>query len=276
MKRGTIDAGDAVAKGEQGTEYPCLTALHDALVRADVAAAGAIGRRCARSAVPAEALEATFVDAERIVAARLRLAGAGARLGDLEALQVAIAAAPSPSPIAEAAPEGDGGASIMLAALPGDLTEGGRGLWRWLLLRRGYAAVDLGVKAPAIVAARAVDATAVGVYVSNRRTRTALQTLVAQLLLRGVQVPVLVGGPGVDAEFAAWVAIPAGGEPYWGGVYFCEDGDELLDVLRQIVLFTPPPPAHVHGEHGAAADADTCASCDGCPLVGTCDAASEL
>ena len=125
MKRGTIDAGDAVAKGEQGTEYPCLTALHDALVRADVAAAGAIGRRCARSAVPAEALEATFVDAERIVAARLRLAGAGARLGDLEALQVAIAAAPSPPPIAEAAPEGDGGASIMLAALPGDLTEGG-------------------------------------------------------------------------------------------------------------------------------------------------------
>jgi methylmalonyl-CoA mutase cobalamin-binding subunit len=142
----------------------------------------------------------------------------------------------------------------------------------------GHEVHAMGVKAPAIAAnhalAQAPDA--VVVYVARITARRAVQTMVAHLQHRGAEIPVLLHGPGVDGEFARWVAVPQGGTPYWGGVYYCEDEAEALQVLKQIVLFTPPPQAHSH-DHGKASDAcdlpddGAGGACSGCPISGDCD-----
>jgi methylmalonyl-CoA mutase cobalamin-binding subunit len=169
-------------------------------------------------------------------------------------------------------------ARIVLATLPGDTHDVGRRLWDLLLRRRGTATHDLGVRAPALVATRAaaLDADAIALHVYSERVQPAVQTLVANLAHRGLKTPVLIGGPGVDEAFAQWVAIPQGGSPYWGGVYYCQDGLEMLQVLKQIVLFTPPPPAHTHDAPLADACGPTgCVSCDGCALAGACELEEE-
>jgi cobalamin-dependent methionine synthase I len=172
--------------------------------------------------------------------------------------------------------------TVLLATLPGDRHDVGRHLWRGLLERRGFEVRDLAMRAPALIAGHAAAAAAAGatvavaVYTFDSVVRPALQSLVAHLLRRGqpdtsFAAPLLIGGPGVDEAFARWVAIPEGGAPYWGGVYYCEDGAEMLQVLRQIVLFKPSPPVHAHGE--ADPPAEACDSCGGCALAAGCDVA---
>jgi cobalamin-dependent methionine synthase I len=159
---------------------------------------------------------------------------------------------------------------VMMATLPGDRAAAGE-FWRVSLTDAGHSVESLGVRAAPIVASRVAGLApkALVLHVHSRQVRTAIQALIAQLQRRGTQVPVLLGGAGVDAEFAQWVAIPQGGTPYWGGIYYCEDAHEMLEVLRQIVLFTPPPPAHAHDAPGV--EPQGCSICGDCPLADSCD-----
>jgi cobalamin-dependent methionine synthase I len=159
---------------------------------------------------------------------------------------------------------------IVMATLPGDREAAGEP-WHAALLEGGHRVERIGVRAAPIIASRAADLAphALVLHVASPLVRMAVQSLVAVLLRRGLRIPLLLGGPGVDAAFAQWVAIPQGGTPYWGGVYYCEDAHEMLEVLRQIILFEPPPPAHVHEAPGTASD--DCTTCGGCPLAGSCD-----
>jgi cobalamin-dependent methionine synthase I len=252
-------------------QTPCVEALLAAIV------AGAVDR--ARTA--AEHCVAAGTDAALLEPALIAALQSADDLTTADALRSALTAL---QPLWRTADlEGAAGeppATVLLATLPGDRHDVGRHLWRMLLQRRGFTVRDLAVRAPALVAGHAVaaasEATAiVGVYVFDVAARPALQSLVAHLLRRSqsdasFKAPLLVGGPGVDEAFAQWVAIPEGGTPYWGGVYYCEDGTEMLEVLRQIVLFEPPPVAHEHASSGDLPQ-DGCATCGGCPLVTECD-----
>ena len=162
--------------------------------------------------------------------------------------------------------------TIALASLPGDAHDVGRHLWRALLDVNGYTTHDLGLRAPALVAQKAASLApdALAIYVVDRRGRTAVQSLLAQLLRRNARLPVLLSGPGVDQDFARWVSVPQGGDHYWAGVYYCDDVPEAIQVLKQILLFEPPPPAHSH-DHGAADGPDACDTCGDCPLQSDCD-----
>jgi hypothetical protein len=164
----------------------------------------------------------------------------------------------------------EAGGVIMMATLPGDRVDAGEP-WRAALAQASHRLHLLGVRAAPIVAAHAADLRpdALVVYVHTRQTRMAVQALVGQLLRRDLRIPLLLGGAGVDAAFAQWVAIPQDGIPYWGGVYYCEDEREVLEVLRQIIFFEPPPPAHVHEAPGT--EVGECSTCAGCPLAPSCD-----
>ncbi len=148
--------------------------------------------------------------------------------------------------------------------------------WADALRDAGHQVHDLGVLAPAVGANKAIamEADALMLVVDRRSVRRGVQTLVAHLQHLGASLPVLLAGPGVDADFARWVAVPQGGVPYWGGVYYCADRGEAVEVLRQIVLFEPPPMAHSHDD--ATASDDGCESCSACPISTACELEEKL
>lgn len=164
--------------------------------------------------------------------------------------------------------------NVTVVGLPGDGHSVGRQLWQALLSIAGYAVEDIGVRAPVIaarqLAERKPDAVALNVF--DTRGRAAVQLLVGNLLRRGLSLPLLLGGPGVDEGFAQRVAIAEYEGPYWGGVYYCSGGEEMLQVLQQVVLFEPPAQAHSHHHLPAEpAPGDDCESCGACPLADACD-----
>ena len=163
--------------------------------------------------------------------------------------------------------------SIALVTMAGDRHDVGRYLWHAVLRRHGLTVHDLGRRPPAIAVARgsALNVDAFGLYLDSRLARSHVQTFVSLLQRRRLRTPVLLGGPAVDEAFARWVATPGGGEPYWGGVYYCEDALEAVEVLRQIILFTPPPAAHTHEIDLASTMPTGCATCGGCSLAESCD-----
>ncbi|MCU0521544.1 MAG: hypothetical protein MUF84_12720 [Anaerolineae bacterium] len=172
---------------------------------------------------------------------------------------------PTDAALANAEPKG----SVVLASLPGD-RDTGTWLWRLILASQGHGVHPLGVKAPPLIVSHVAQLSpdALALHVAASRSRPAVQAVVAGLARRGLRVPLIVGGPGVDPEFAQWVAVPQSGQPYWGGVYFCDDAQQMLSVLRQVILFDPPPVAHTHER---AAPLSDCAGCGGCPISTSCE-----
>lgn len=257
-------------------ERPCLQRVLETVVGGTNAEVRVAVQPCLRAGVTVQDWEQVVLAAET---ALYEAARSPAEAGDGE---VALAMANRFRIVLETVPwerdlPGEGGllsGHTILATLPGDTHDAGRQLWRGLLVYRGMSVEDLGMRAPALVAAHAAKQTpdALGVSVFSTKARAAVQSLVAALLRRGLRIPLLLGGPGVDEAFARWVAVPGGGAPYWGGVYYCEDGREMLEVLRQIVLFEPPPVAHDHSHGEPQVPAEGCESCGDCPLVGACDA----
>lgn len=230
-------------------------------------------RQCFAAGLSVAALQRALIAAESEMVGGGTATGAdAARRGVADRLGTAldeIAAHCPESSQNEAAPLG----VVAIATLPGDGHHVGPQLWQMLLTTEGYAVHKLGRKAPVIlardVAALRPDALALNLF--DTRSRTGLQSLVAGLLRQGLQVPLLLGGPGVDEAFAQRLAIAAPTGPYWGGVYYCADGDEMLQVLKQIVLFEPPAPVHSHSHGTAATLENTCESCGGCALAESCD-----
>jgi len=263
---------------------PAVERLMSALIGGTTSAVDA-ARHCLAAGLSAETVTPALLEAERTMAASLverRASAASVVMADrlraaLDALAPLWAAVPTVEELAGTpggAPVGTPVGTIALASLPGDAHDVGRHLWRALLASRGYDVRDLGLRAPAIVVRHVatLKPDALGVYVFDVRGQAAVQSLVAHLLRRGLQVPVLISGPGVDEAFARWVSVPEGGAHYWAGVYYCEDVPEALQVLRQIVLYEPQQQAHTHDHGHEQPDLiDGCNDCGGCPLAESCD-----
>ena len=250
---------------------PVVEYLTSALI-GDTTSSVDAARRCLAAGLSAEMVIPALLEAERMMAASVadgRASAASSAIADC--LRAALDAL---APLWAEAQAGTPGGTLAVASMPGDAHDVGRHLWRALLTSRGYDVRDLGLRAPAIVARHVatLKPDAVGIYVFDARGQAAVQSLVAHLLRRGLRVPVLISGPGVDEAFARWVSVPEGGAHYWAGVYYCEDVPEALQVLQQIVLYEPPPQTHTHDHGEAQLDAvDGCSSCGGCALVESCD-----
>jgi cobalamin-dependent methionine synthase I len=251
------------------------------LEMAIVAGSGDVGsavRACAAASLPLEALRAALLRAERVMGER----GAGLRpdqsvRGIADRLSAALDQISGRWPALHGSAPNVSLGNVAMAGFPGDGHSVGRKLWRLFLGLAGYTVHDLGMHAPVIIAResgmRQLDALALNLF--DRRSRAALHVLVVNLLRRGMKLPLLLGGSGVDAAFARWLAVAESSGPYWGGVYYCEDGAEMLQVLQQVVLFEPPPAADDHDHASHASPVDACGSCSGCALAAACDSVME-
>lgn len=157
--------------------------------------------------------------------------------------------------------------TIVLATVFGDVHDIGKNLVRTILENNGYTVHDLGKQAPMteiVDAAVARRADAIGLSALLVATSRQMALVVEELHRRGLQIPVLVGGAAINADFAQRIAQCESGEIYRGGVFYCEDAFEALQVLENIVLFTPPPPPEDHDhehEHAVSAPSAECATC---------------
>lgn len=251
--------------------------LEMAIVTGSGDVGGAV-RACAAASLPLEALRAALLHAERVMGER----GAGSRpdqsvRGIADRLSAALDQVSGRWPALHGPAPSTSLGNVAVAGLPGDGHSVGRELWQLLLRLAGYTVHDLGMHAPVIIARevglRQLDALALNLF--DRRSRAALHVLVVNLLRRGTKLPLLLGGPGVDAAFSRWLAVAESSGPYWGGVYYCEDGAEMLQVLQQVVLFEPPPGADGHDHTSHVGPADACGSCGGCALAAACDSVME-
>mgnify|MGYP001049407744 CR=1 FL=1 len=250
---------------------PVVEHLTSALIGGTTSAVDA-ARRCLAAGLSAETVAPALLEAERTMAASVvdgRASSASSGIADRLS-----AALDTFAPLWVGTPTGTPAGTLAVASMPGDAHDVGRHLWRALLASRSYDVRDLGLRAPAIVARHlaTLKPDAVAVYVFDARGQAAVQSLVAHLLRRGLQVPVLISGPGVDEAFARWVSVPEGSAHYWAGVYYCQDVAEAHQVLQQIVLYEPPPQAHTHDHGQEQLDViDGCSSCGGCVLADSCE-----
>ncbi len=144
--------------------------------------------------------------------------------------------------------------TVVLATVFGDVHDIGKNLVKTILVNNGYRVLDLGKQVPAAtIVERAVEANADAIGLSALLVATSqqMQRVVEELHRRGLSIPVLVGGAAINPKFAVRIAM-AGGDLYQGGVYYCEDAFEALQVLEHIILQAPqrPPAEHQH-EHPA-------------------------
>lgn len=167
---------------------------------------------------------------------------------------------------------------VVLATVFGDVHDIGKNLVKTILANNGYTVHDLGKQVPVAVIldqAAALGADAIGLSALLVATSREMGRAVEELQRRGLAIPLLVGGAAINPAFAQRIAIPDGGELYRGGVYYCKDAFEALQVLEHIVMFKPAPVAHEHagerGSRGAEAQGGRgmaaqvgCATCAGC------------
>jgi 5-methyltetrahydrofolate--homocysteine methyltransferase len=58
--------------------------------------------------------------------------------------------------------------------------------------------------------------------------------IVNELHRRGQEIPVLIGGAAINRRFGRRILFPEGNTPYPGGVFYCKDAFEGLDVMDQL------------------------------------------
>lgn len=83
-------------------------------------------------------------------------------------------------------------------------------------------------------------------------------------------IPLIIGGPAITADIAQQLPHTEAG--MYKGVYDYIDIDEIMQIFKHIVFYTPPKPAHSHEHEDEEActivdDESSCASCaSDCPM----------
>jgi cobalamin-dependent methionine synthase I len=111
---------------------------------------------------------------------------------------------------------------------------------------------------------------AIACLVQTVRERINVDEVMTFLRQRALNIPLILLGAGVDQQYAQALALPDNGDLYWAGVYLCDDESEMLQVLKQIIFYTPPPVTHEHEHEQESEDCASSLSCSscavGCPL----------
>jgi 5-methyltetrahydrofolate--homocysteine methyltransferase len=147
--------------------------------------------------------------------------------------------------------------TIVVASVSGDVHDIGKSLMAAVLRANGYVVIDLGRKVPAsAIVTAAVDHEASAIALSALLTSTSKQmsTVIAELHARGLELPVLIGGPLVTRKFALRLMLlpDAGADAvYEPGVFFCKDGFDALATLQRLSV----PGARRKLVHETAVDA---------------------
>ncbi|MEA3310482.1 MAG: methionine synthase [Chloroflexota bacterium] len=163
---------------------------------------------------------------------------------------------------------------VVLATVFGDVHDIGKNLVKTILANNGYTVHDLGKQVPVeTIVERAVEvgADAIGLSALLVATSKQMERVVESLRRRGLRIPVLIGGAATNQAFALRIAVDKAGAPYQGGVHYCRDAFEAMQVLENVILRQPQPPAeeqqHSAVEPQSEDEPLTCATCAAsCPL----------
>jgi 5-methyltetrahydrofolate--homocysteine methyltransferase len=126
---------------------------------------------------------------------------------------------------------------LVLATVYGDVHDIGKNLIKTIVSNNGYSVVDIGKQVPAeiiIEKALELNADAIGLSALLVSTSQQMPLIINMLQNRGECIPVLIGGAAVNQAFADRISITDQGETYTGGVYYCKDAFDALNVLSSI------------------------------------------
>jgi len=133
--------------------------------------------------------------------------------------------------------EGLSKGKLVLATVFGDVHDIGKNLVRTILSNNGYEVVDLGKQVPMepiISAAIEEKVSAIGLSALLVSTSKQMALIVNELQRRGLDIPVLIGGAAINPAFGRRILRTESGEYYRGGVYYCKDAFEGLNVMDQL------------------------------------------
>jgi 5-methyltetrahydrofolate--homocysteine methyltransferase len=133
--------------------------------------------------------------------------------------------------------EGVSKGKIVLATVYGDVHDIGKNLVKTILSNNGYEVRDLGKQVPAnliIDTAMEWGADAIGLSALLVSTSKQMPLIVNELQRRQEQIPVLIGGAAINRRFGRRILFPEGKIPYAGGVFYCKDAFEGLEVMDQL------------------------------------------
>ncbi len=128
---------------------------------------------------------------------------------------------------------------VVLATVFGDVHDIGKSLVNTILTNNGYTVYDLGKQVPVntiIEKAVEVGADAIGLSALLVSTSKQMPLCVKELNQRGLNFPVLIGGAAINRPYGYRTAFVDGdtARPYAGGVFYCKDAFEGLDVMDKL------------------------------------------
>jgi 5-methyltetrahydrofolate--homocysteine methyltransferase len=126
---------------------------------------------------------------------------------------------------------------VVLATVYGDVHDIGKSLVNTILSNNGYTVFDLGKQVPVatiVEKAAEVGADAIGLSALLVSTSKQMPICVQELQAAGHTFPVLIGGAAINRAFGRRAAVLPDGSPYPGGVFYCKDAFEGLDVMDQL------------------------------------------
>jgi 5-methyltetrahydrofolate--homocysteine methyltransferase len=144
---------------------------------------------------------------------------------------------------------------VVLATVFGDVHDIGKNLVGTILANNGFTVHDLGRQVPVnaiIDKALEVGADAIGLSALLVSTSKQMPLCLAELALRGLDYPVLVGGAAINRSFGRRITFLEDGTPYDGGLFYCRDAFEGLDTMEAIVV--PETRASLYAERVAEAE----------------------
>jgi 5-methyltetrahydrofolate--homocysteine methyltransferase len=127
---------------------------------------------------------------------------------------------------------------VVLATVYGDVHDIGKSLVNTILTNNGYTVFDLGKQVPVnviIEKAEEVGADAIGLSALLVSTSKQMPLCVQELDTRDLRYPVLIGGAAINRAFGRRAAVLPDGELYGGGVFYCKDAFEGLEVMDRLV-----------------------------------------
>jgi 5-methyltetrahydrofolate--homocysteine methyltransferase len=133
--------------------------------------------------------------------------------------------------------EGVSKGKVVLATVYGDVHDIGKNLVKTILANNGYEVNDLGKQVPAnqiIDTAIEWQADAIGLSALLVSTSKQMPLIINELHRRGLEIPVLIGGAAINRRFGRRILFVEDDLPYAGGVFYCKDAFEGLDVVDQL------------------------------------------
>ncbi len=126
---------------------------------------------------------------------------------------------------------------LVLATVYGDVHDIGKNLIKTIVSNNGYSVVDLGKQVPAemiVEKALELNADAIGLSALLVSTSQQMPLIVNMLQNRGERIPILIGGAAVNQAFADRISMTDQGDTYAGGVHYCKNAFDALNVLSSL------------------------------------------